>query len=67
MRSRIFDPNKEEVTRNGKKLRNKEYHLYNSYNNIRIIKLREMNEAGHVASLLEKRNAYRIFVNETSS
>jgi hypothetical protein len=46
-----------------RKLRDEEGHnLYSSPSIIRIIKLRRMRWAGHVAGRGEKRNAYRILV-----
>jgi hypothetical protein len=44
-------------------LHNEELHdLYSSPSIIRIIKLRKMRWAGHVAQMGEKRNAYRLLV-----
>jgi hypothetical protein len=44
-------------------LHNKELHdLYSSPSIIRIIKLRRMRLAGHVARMVENNNAYRLFV-----
>jgi hypothetical protein len=49
------------VTGGWRKLHNEELHnLYSSP--IRMIKLRKMRWAGHVARMGEKRNAYRILV-----
>jgi hypothetical protein len=60
---RIFGPKRDEVTRDWRKLHNEELHnLYSSPNIIRMIKLRRMRWAGHVARKREKRNAYRILV-----
>jgi hypothetical protein len=48
------------VTGEWRKLINEELHdLYSSPSIIRIIKTRRMRWAGHVASMEEKRNAYR--------
>jgi hypothetical protein len=45
------------------KLHNEELHnLYFSPSIIRMIKLRRIRRAGHVARMGEKRNAYAIFV-----
>jgi hypothetical protein len=45
------------------KLHNEELHdLYSSPRIIRIMKLRRMRWAGHVAQMGEKRNAYRLLV-----
>jgi hypothetical protein len=60
---RIFWPKTAEVTREWIKLHNEELRdLYSSPSIIRIIKLRRMNWAGHVARMGEKRNAYRLLV-----
>jgi hypothetical protein len=46
-----------------RKLHNEELHnLYSSPNIIRMIKLRRVRWAGHVARMGETRNAYRILV-----
>jgi hypothetical protein len=53
------------VTGGWRKLHNEELHdLYSSPNIIRIIKLRRMRWAGHVARMGEKRNVYRLLVGE---
>jgi hypothetical protein len=60
---RIFGPKRDEVTREWRKLHNEELRdLYSSPSIIRIIKLRRMRWAGHVARMGEKRNAYRLLV-----
>jgi hypothetical protein len=60
---RMFGPKRDEVTGEWRKLHNEELHnLYPSANVIRMIKLRRMRWAGHVARMGEKRNAYRILV-----
>jgi hypothetical protein len=60
---RIFGPKRDEVTREWRKLHNKELHdLYSLPSIIRIIKSRRMRWAGHVARMGEKRNAYRLLV-----
>jgi hypothetical protein len=60
---RIFGPKRDEVTEEWRKLHNEELHdLYSSPSIIRIMKLRRMRWAGHVARKGEKRNAYRLFV-----
>jgi hypothetical protein len=61
---RIFEPKRDEVTGEWRKLHNKELHdLYSSPSVIRIIKSRRMRWAGHVARMEEKKkkkkNAYR--------
>jgi hypothetical protein len=60
---RIFSPKRNEVTGGWIKLHNEELRdLYSSPSIIRIIKLRRMRWAGHVARMGEKRNAYRLSV-----
>jgi hypothetical protein len=59
---RIFGPKRVEVTGGWRKLHNEELHnLYSAPSIIRMIK-RRMRWAGHVASMEEKMNAYRILV-----
>jgi hypothetical protein len=55
---RIFGPKRDEVTGGWRKLHN----LYSSPSIFRMIKLRRMKWAAHVARMGEKRNAYRILV-----
>jgi hypothetical protein len=51
------------VTGEWRKLHNEELHdLYSSPSIIRIMKVRKMRWAGHVARMGEKRNAYRLLV-----
>jgi hypothetical protein len=46
-----------------RKLHNEELHkLYSSPSIIRVLKLRRMRWAGHVARMRERRNAYRILL-----
>jgi hypothetical protein len=60
---RIFEPKRDEVTGEWRKLHNEELRdLYSSPSIIRIIKTRRMRWAGHVARMGEKRNAYRLLV-----
>jgi hypothetical protein len=60
---KIFGPKRDEVTREWRKLQNKELHdLYSSPSIIRIIKSRRMRWAGLVARMGEKRNAYRLLM-----
>jgi hypothetical protein len=60
---KIFGPKRDEVTGEWRKLHNEELRdLYSSKSIIRIIKLRRMRWAGHVARMGEKRNAYRLLV-----
>jgi len=59
----IFGPKKEEVTGDWRRLHNDElYDLYCSSNIMRVINLRGMRWAGHVARLGERRGAYRALV-----
>jgi hypothetical protein len=60
---RIFGPKRDEATGEWKRLNNEELNdLYASPNIIRVMKLRRMRWAGHVARMEEKRGAYRILV-----
>jgi hypothetical protein len=60
---RIFGPKRVEVRGRGRKLHNEELRdLYSSSSIIRIIKSRSMRWAGHVARMVEERNAYRLLV-----
>jgi hypothetical protein len=60
---RIFGSKRYEVTGDWRKPHNEELHnLYSSLNIGRMIKLRRMRWAGHVARMGEKKNAYRILV-----
>jgi hypothetical protein len=60
---RIFGPNRDEVTGEWRKLHNEELRdLYSSSSRIRILKSKRMRWAGHVARIVEKRNAYRLLV-----
>jgi hypothetical protein len=60
---RIFGPKRDEVTREWRRLHNKELCiLYSSPNIIRVIKSRRLRLAGHVARMGEKRGAYRALV-----
>jgi hypothetical protein len=59
----IFGPKRDETTEDWRKLQNEELHnLYSSPNIIRMIKLRRIKWAGHVARMGEKRDVYRILV-----
>jgi hypothetical protein len=58
---RIFEPKRDEATGEWRKLHKEELRfLYSSPSIIRIIKLRRMRWAGHVARIGENRNAYRL-------
>jgi hypothetical protein len=60
---RIFGLKRDEVTAEGKKLRNEELRdLYSSPSIIRMIKSRKMRWTGHAARMGETRNAYRLLV-----
>jgi hypothetical protein len=60
---RIFGPKRDGVTGGWRKPHNEEIHnLYSSPSIVRIIKLRMMRWAGHVARMGEKRNVYRLLV-----
>jgi hypothetical protein len=60
---RIFEPKRDEVTGEWRKLRNEELSdLYSSPSIIRLIKSRRMRWAGHLARMGEKRNMYRLLV-----
>jgi len=60
---RIFGPRRDEVTREWRRMRNKELNdLYSSPNIVRVIKLRSMRWAGHVARMGEKKGVYRVLV-----
>jgi hypothetical protein len=60
---RIFGQKRDEVTGEWRKLHNEEHHdLYSSPSIIRIMKSRRVRWAGHVARMMEKRNAYRFLV-----
>ena len=60
---KIFEPNKDEVTREWRKLHNEELNdLYCSPNIVRVIKSRRMRWAGHVARIGERRGVYRVLV-----
>jgi hypothetical protein len=60
---RIFGPKRDEATGEWRRLHKEELNdLHSSPNIIRVIKPRRMRWAGHVASIGEKRGAYRILV-----
>jgi hypothetical protein len=63
---RIFGPKRDEVTAEWRKLHNEELNdLYCSQNIFRVIKLRRMRWAGHVARMVERRGVNRVLVAET--
>jgi len=56
VRRRIFGPRRDEVTGEWRRLHNEELNdLYSSPNKVRVIKLRRMRWAGHVARMGEER------------
>jgi hypothetical protein len=60
---RIFEPKRDGVTGEWRRLHNEELNdLYSSPNIIRVIKSRRMRWAGHVARMGEGRGAYRVLV-----
>ena len=60
---KIFGPRRDEVTGEWRRLHNEELKdLYSSPNIVRVIKLRRMRWAGHVARMGEERGVYRILV-----
>jgi hypothetical protein len=59
---RIFEPKRDEVTGEWRKLHNEELHnLYSSPNIVRVIKSR-MGWAGYVARIVEESGIYRVLV-----
>jgi hypothetical protein len=60
---RIFEPKRDEVTVEWRKLCNEELNvLYSSPSIVRVIKLRQMKWAGYVAHIAERRVVYRVLV-----
>jgi len=60
---RIFEPRRDEVTGEWRRLHNEELNdLYPSPNIVRVIKSRRMRWAGHVARMGEERGVYRVLV-----
>jgi len=63
---RIFEPTRDEGTGEWRKLHNEELNdMYYSPNIFRVIKLRRMRWAGHVARMGERRDVYRVLVEKT--
>jgi hypothetical protein len=59
----IFGPGREEVAGDWRRLHNEELrNLYASLSIIRVIKLRSVKCAGHVARMGDMRNAYKLLV-----
>jgi hypothetical protein len=60
---RIFGPRWDEITRELRKLHNKELsHLYCSPNTFRVIKSRKIRWVGHVARMGQRRGVYSVLV-----
>jgi hypothetical protein len=60
---RIFGPRRDEVTGEWRRMHNEELNdLYSSPSIVRVIKLRRIRWAGHVARMGEKRGVYRVLV-----
>jgi len=60
---RVFEPNREEVTGEWRKLHNEELNdLYSLPNIVRVVKSRRMRWAGHVARMGEDRGVHRVLV-----
>jgi len=60
---RIFVPRRDEVTGEWRRLHNEELNdFYSSPSIVRVIKLRRMRWAGHVARMDEEREVYRLLV-----
>jgi hypothetical protein len=60
---RIFGPKRNEETGEWRKLHNKELNaFYSSFSIVRVIKLRRIRRAGHVAIMGESRGAYSVLV-----
>ena len=60
---KIFRPKRDKVTGERKRLHTGElYDLYSSSNNIRAIKSRKRQWAGHVARMGDRKGAYRVWV-----
>jgi len=59
---KIFGPKRDKVTGEWRKLHGEERkELYSSPNTVRVIKLRRMRWAGHVACMGERRGVYRVW------
>ena len=60
---RMFGPKRDEVTGEWRKLHNEEINdLYFSRNIVRVIKSRKMRWLGHLASMGERRDEYKVLV-----
>jgi hypothetical protein len=64
--TKIFGPDRDEITEELKKLRNKELHnLHFSPNIVKVITLIRLRWTGHVKRMGEMRNTYRSLVRKT--
>jgi hypothetical protein len=60
---RMFEPKRDEVTGEWRKLHNAELHdLYSSSDIVRVIRWRRMRWEGHVARMSERSSVYRVLV-----
>ena len=60
---RIFGPKRDKVTREWRKLHKEELNeLHSSLNDVQVIKIRRMRQAGHVACIGEWRGVYMVLV-----
>jgi len=63
MLRRVFEPKRDEVTGEWRKLHNEELSdLYSLPNIVQVVKSRRMRWAGHVARMGERRDVYRVLV-----
>jgi len=60
---RIFEPKRDKVTGEWRKLHNEELNdLYCSHSIVRVIESRRIRWAGHVVRMVERRGVFRVFV-----
>jgi hypothetical protein len=60
---KIFEPKRDKITQQWRKIHNEELNeMYSSPNIIQMIKSRRMRWAGHVVRMGECRNIYRVLV-----
>ena len=63
MLRRVFGPKRDELTGEWRKLHNEELSdLYPLHNIVRMVKLRRMRWAGHVARMVEGRGVHRVLI-----